>query len=567
MSQFNIIINILNSKFIHSSLAPWCLLAGIRKYCRMPVSAKVKENTINQNISDIAGGLISENPQVIGFSCYIWNITQTLEIVHIVKKALPECKIVLGGPEVSYNAHDVLAENPDVDFIISGEGELPFARLSDCIYSKTDNFEIPGLCYRNGSDIVVSEPYTPDDEPPSPYTPEYLANLNGRIAYLETSRGCPFRCAFCLSGRCGNVRFFDFEQALQNMLTLANSGAKTIKLIDRTFNANRERAYRIFKFIIDNHGTKIPNGVCFHFEIAGDILDERTIALLASAPIGSIQLEIGLQSFNAETLSAVHRRTDMDKLYSNIQALLAPKNIHIHIDLIAGLPYEDVPTFAESFNKAYNLRPNMLQMGFLKLLHGADMRECPSEFPCEYSEIPPYEVQSTPWLSEKDMAVLHNVEDCLERIYNSGRFLHTIEYILSSSAKSPFDVFLSLGEYMSDKNSLNMPLDEFVAHILACFSAYPGVDRQTLRDKLVTDRLSVNSSGKLPKCLQITDTLLKKAKFSLERLFPSSSSIKRGIAILYSEKSVIFADYDQSLKNPITGEYPTTKIPLSMFNF
>jgi radical SAM superfamily enzyme YgiQ (UPF0313 family) len=562
--SFNAAICVLNSKYIHSSLAPWCLLAGVNAYCENGISAEVIEGTINEKIEQVAERVIAQSPQVIGFSCYIWNIAATKQLIRLVKSELPDTVIILGGPEVSYNAEEVLREEPMVQYVISGEGEKPFALLLNAIRHGETAQDIPGVCYRSGGQIIVAPPYITEEEPPSPYTQAYFDALKGRIAYLETSRGCPFGCAFCLSGRCGSARFFNLERSKKELLLLANSGTQTVKLVDRTFNANRKRAIELYRFIIENYGEAIPKGVCFHFEIAGDLLDEETIDLLATAPVGAMQLEIGLQSFNSKTLAAINRKTNVERLKQNIERVVANANMHIHIDLIAGLPYEDLNSFAESFNIAYALKPNMLQLGFLKLLYGAPMREKPEEFPCSYSQNPPYEVTQTPWLSPEELLRLHHTEDALERLSNSGRFRRTLEYLLKQSGQTPFALFSGFGEYAAVKGTEKIPLDGYTALVFEYFSVQKGIDKVVLRDMMACDRLSTNSSGKLPNVLRIRDTALKSAVNELEgnEATRSIKGIKRGSALLYSEHCAVYVDYQD--KNPINGEFSLHKVHLGM---
>lgn len=554
MGKLSVVIATLNSKYIHSSLAPWCLLAGVKSYCTN-VNAVVIEGTINQKLEDVAEKIISTAPQAVGLSCYIWNITLMKQLIVLIKMALPNTIIILGGPEVSYNARNILCENNNVDYIISGEGEKPFAVLLNSI---ADNKPVPnnmGICYNSSQGVIISQPYISTEQPPTPYTEEYFKALNGRIAYLETSRGCPYSCAFCLSGRCGKARFFDAERAKQEMLLLANSGTQTIKLVDRTFNANKKRAYMLFEFIIQSYGTKIPKGVCFHFEIAGDILDEATIALLKTAPVGAIQLEIGLQSFNEVTLEYINRKTNTAKLKENILQLVANNNMHIHIDLIAGLPYEDFASFRQSFNIAYSLNSHMLQLGFLKLLYGAEMRENTQKYSCTYNTQPPYEVTGTKWLSDKELKSLHMLEDALDRINNSGRFTRTIKYIISTTPKTPFDVFLGFGEFAYNKGTGKISLDEYTKYMYNYFSGLENVDKQILRDYMVLDRLSTNASGLLPQILRVQDQMQKKVRLMLEEDSATKviKGIKRGIAILYTQNKAVYVDYIN--KNPINGEY------------
>ncbi|HAN21867.1 MAG: hypothetical protein A2Y15_06320 [Clostridiales bacterium GWF2_36_10] len=564
--KLNVVICALNSQYIHSSLAPWCLLAGIKVYCKDNISAHIIEGTINEKTEVVLARITEKNPHVVGFSCYIWNITAIYELINLVKSLLPNIIIVLGGPEVSYNAETIFNENQSVDYIISGEGEKPFALLLNSINERKDVQGLPGLCYRIGNNVIISKPYNSDQEPPTPYTKEYFETLNGRISYLETSRGCPYSCAFCLSGRCGNVRFFDIEKAKNEIILLANSGTQTVKLVDRTFNANKKRTYEIIEFIINNYNTKIPKGVCFHFEIAGDILDEETINLLSTAPVGAIQLEIGLQSFNPKTLESVNRKTNIVRLKNNIKQIIKNANMHIHIDLIAGLPYEDLRSFEESFNAAFELKPHMLQLGFLKLLHGSAMRNDTKRFPCEYTKESPYEVISTPWLSKQDFTLLHSTEEALNRLYNSGRFRRTLEYLLIQCGYSPFRLFTEFGEFVYGKQSSS--LDEYSFLIFDYFSAKKNCDRIKLRDLMVCDRLSTNSTGLLPDFLRVKDLALSKIKAKLDNdpATRQQKGVKRGLALLYSQPYAVYVDYNFKNKNPITGEYKLKKLRINEIN-
>ena len=312
-----VIIACLNSKYIHASLAPWCLLSGVRAFCHTSVNAKVMEATINSDINAFAEQIINEKPDIVSFSSYIWNIEKTLELCKILKEKIG-CTIILGGPEVSYRPKDVLERYSFVDFVLSGEGEKSFPKFLDTYLNKGDFKNVSGLSFRNKENIISVPEEECNETPPSPYNEEFFDNLKGRISYIETSRGCPYRCAFCLSGSCSPLRFFDIEQVKNDILKLAASGTKTIKFVDRTFNAKAERANKILEFILLNYGTKIPEGTCFHFEIAGDILKESTMQILSRAPKGVFQLEIGMQSFNEETLKAINRKTDTLKLIQNI---------------------------------------------------------------------------------------------------------------------------------------------------------------------------------------------------------------------------------------------------------
>lgn len=541
----------LNTKYVHSSLAPWCLKAGVRYYAPS-AECEILEVTINESEQSILDKIFEKEFELIGFCTYIWNVRLVLSLCEKIKRKR-NVKTVLGGPEVSYNAKNILLENPFVDYVISGEGEKPFGEL--CGDKTIEN--IDGLCYRNNGEIVIKEPHVSCVDPPSPYTEEYFSRLEGRIAYLETSRGCPYRCAFCLSGRCGGVRFFDINEAKKNIVALANSGAKTIKLVDRTFNADKKRARELLAFIIDNYGEKISKGVCFHFEIEGDILDCETIEILSKAEAGTIQMEIGLQSFNEKTLEAINRKSNTTRLCENIKRLINLQNIHIHIDLIAGLPYEDYKSFEEGFNKALALKPHMLQFGFLKMLHGSDLRENDESW-CEYQSAPPYEIRSTLWLSNKELELMHITEDFFDRFYNSGRFSRTAEYIYQTF-ENPFKIYTELGVFVKNNEKIRT-LDSFAELVYNYLSALKDVDKNKLRDLMALDRLASNRMGNLPEFLKIHSPKLKELLNMLEENPKTrrKSGVKRAITLMKTKPSAYYVDYDA--KNPITGEYKLIEI-------
>lgn len=567
----NVIICMLNSKYIHSGIAPYCLMAGLVEYSSEKPCAKVLESNINADMNEVISEIVSEEPEIVGFCCYIWNIDKVARLCCAVKNALPKCKIILGGPEVSYNAKQVLSENPSADFVASGEGERPFALLCDAILEGADTEEfkaIPGINFRTSDGFFLSEPNTEKASPPSPYSNEYLKNLRGRISYIEASRGCPFSCAFCLSGRCGGVRFFDTERTKKELLLLSASGTRTVKFVDRTFNADKKRALEIWCFIASEYGKRIPRTVCFHFEIGGDLLDAECLEVLSRMPLGSIQLEIGLQSFNEKTLKAVNRKTDTERLYRNIAKLISFGNMHIHIDLIAGLPHEDLESFAQSFNRAFSISANMLQVGFLKLLHGAEMREKPAQYPCTYSKNAPYEVISTPYLSEKDIAKLKILEAANERICNSGRFSRAFSYVLSESEKTPFDLLFDFGTFCENKNASS--LFDLAGLFFDYFSSLPQISAERLSDMLICDFFARSRYGKLPPFLKRTDARIKRVLRHLSK--NPETAIKdgavRAVAILKSENCAVFCDSaaekerDSEFKNPASGEYTLNFINL-----
>lgn len=552
----NVVICSINSKYIHSSLAPWCLYAGVGEYCEKSINATVIEGTVNEDIRLVAKRITEQSPDVLGLCCYIWNIDFVYNLIGLVKAEIHNCKIILGGPEVSYNCESILTRQKYIDFIVSGEGEKAFPQLLNCIEKGVEPENIEGINYKCNSGLHLTPPAVLKDDPVSPYTDEYFKNLNGRITYLETSRGCPYSCAFCLSGRCGKVRFFDIERAKKDILSLARSGTKTVKFVDRTFNADKSRAKELYRFIIDNFNNgNIPQNVCFHFEIAGDILDRETIEILTNAPKGLFQLEIGMQSFNEKTLNYINRKTDTKKLTENILKLTENRNMHIHIDLIAGLPFEDFESFKESFNIGFSLNSNMLQLGFLKLLHGADMRENKERYVCEFSKEPPYEVISTPYLSETELNILHGVEDAVDRVYNSGRFKRTVDYALNKSGISPFDFFLNFSKFIQKESTEKITLDRYTEFLFNYIKTLSDVKADELRDVMVCDRLATNASGKIPEALKIHDKMLKKYKAFLnssEEYRQTQKSV-RGVAILYSQNKLVYVDY--CLDSIVDGEY------------
>jgi radical SAM superfamily enzyme YgiQ (UPF0313 family) len=546
-----VLICALNTKYVHSSLASWCLKAGVDAYT--DCECKVYESTINESPEKILSCILSEEFDIIGFCTYIWNKETVLYLSEKIKE-MRGTTIVLGGPEVSYNAGEILRESPFVDYVISGEGEEIFARL--CSGESAEN--IPGVSYRRNGKIIEKPPYVSEKTLPSPYTDEYFDSLKGRISYIETSRGCPFSCAFCLSGRSCKVRFFDIDEAKKNILKLANSGTKTVKFVDRTFNADRKRAREIFKFIIDNYGVNIPKGVCFHFELEGELIDDETIELLSKAPKGIIQVEIGLQSFNEETLRAINRKTNIPLLCKNIRKILQLENIHTHIDLIAGLPKESMDSFENSFNRALELKPHMLQLGFLKLLYGSELRENP-EHVFEFNKKPPYEVISTPCISREELALLHKVEDVFERTYNSLRFPNTVSY-LHSLYESPFQMYKAFSLYLENKDAKT--LDKLTYEIYRFFSTEAGINKEKLRDMLVLDRLSTNRMGALPEFLKVKTPVIKDTLNQLEKdeKTKRKTNIKRAATVLTTTSEFIYVDYDEC--DPVTGQYKINRIKL-----
>ena len=398
-----ILLCAINAKYIHSNLA----VRYLKKYCETQIEGiDIAEFSINDNISSILKKLCCSDARIYGFSCYIWNISMVLDICSSLKKAKPEAVIILGGPEVSYDAANLLSIYSFINYIVIGEGEAAMIDLLRFLTAGKGNLpDIPGIAYRSGESIAITEPRPdiPDlDALPFPY--DSFDGLDNKIIYYETSRGCPFNCQYCLSSTIRGVRYLSMDRVRQDIKSFAAAGIKQVKLVDRTFNCDLDRSMEIMQYIID-----INPSANFHFEIAADLIDERFLEIVEKAPDGMFQFEIGVQSTNPKTLSEIKRKMDFDKVSHNVARLLSFKNAHIHLDLIAGLPYEDMESFEKSFNDVYSLKPDMLQLGFLKLLKGSGIRKGCEGYRIQHHDFPPYEVISTAWLSFKELMELKAV--------------------------------------------------------------------------------------------------------------------------------------------------------------
>ena len=539
-----IVLCSINSKYIHSSLGVWYLFAAAKKI-NTTHEVKVVESTINNHVEDIVAMVNAEKPDVVGFSTYIWNVDYVRRVAATLKLINPDIKIWLGGPEASFDA-DSLLKNNYVDWVVKGEGESAFMQML------AENFTTPAK-------TVVTGPCC---EYINPYTEEYLAALNGRIVYLETSRGCPFSCGFCLSGRDENVCFFDMEESKKNIVLLANSGTKTVKFVDRTFNCNDKRALEIFKFIAEERekGT-IPQDVIFHCEVETDLFRQSTLDYLKTVPAGLFQFEAGLQSFNVETLKAVNRRTDMPKLVHNLKEIVSGGNIHLHIDLIAGLPYEDFASFARSFNQAYEINANVIQLGFLKLLKGSTLEKEKDKYNYKSWDYAPYQVVSCESISYNDLLELKKCEDAVERLLNSGKFPFTVPFLLESTGLSPFDLFYKFGSFVFDSGIKSSSLEKYAQLVYDWFTTEYNVDKAALRDIMVQDRIVTDNTGRLFGFTHVPDTRFKTITTALRQetvhLFDNQSEKtvkgKIGFAILYNTDQIVAADYTD--QDPVTGRY------------
>jgi len=423
-----ILLSTLNAKFIHSSLA----LAYLQEFCSNEAwDINIREFTINEKNDYIMAEIFMERPDILCFSCYIWNIEAVLDICKDYKKVAPQSIIVLGGPEVSYDSRKVLQDNMAVDYVIRGEGEFTLRELLQSIYFNKPLENIKGMSYRHINEICENpdrELISDLDVIPTPYKGD-LKYYKNKIIYYETSRGCPFNCAYCLSSTIKGVRFFSLDRVKKDLSFLIKKGVKQVKFVDRTFNCNEKRAWEIMKFIIDEVD-KNKTGTSFHFEICADLLSEEMLLFLSQVPAGLFDFEIGVQSTCTEALKAVNRKSDLEKLSRNVNALKAAGNIRLHLDLLAGLPCESYRRFACSFNYVYGLNPDVIQLGFLKLLKGSLIREKNADYGYKFQTDPPYQVLKNNYINYEEMIKLSRIEDILERYYNSGVMFNTVSYII-----------------------------------------------------------------------------------------------------------------------------------------
>ena len=443
-----ILLAAVNAKYIHSNLAVYSLKA----YAEDP-AVEIGEYTINQQKDDILMDIYKRQPDILCLSCYIWNLDYIEEIVLEIGKLRPDMPIWLGGPEVSYHAEEMLEQYPFLDGIMKGEGEITFRELA-VYYQNQENGtegktleEIHGITYRDAEGAIKSNPWRPVmdlSEVDFPYA--NLKKFENRIIYYESSRGCPFSCSYCLSSIDKRLRFRNLELVKKELAFFLEHKVPQVKFVDRTFNCKKDHAMEIWKFIAE-HDNGVTN---FHFEIAADLITEEELELLNTLRPGLVQLEIGVQSTNPQTIEAIHRKMDFGRVTEIVNRIAKGRNIHQHLDLIAGLPYEDYDSFRRSFADVYALRPQQLQLGFLKVLRGSFMYEHTEEYDCHYQEREPYEVLYTKWLPYDDVLKLKDVEEMVEVYYNSGQFVHTLPMI-EHLYENPFDFFQELGDFYRAK--------------------------------------------------------------------------------------------------------------------
>ena len=439
-----ILLAACNAKYIHSNLAVYDLKAYSSDYDEHVI---LKEYTINQPKDEILKDIYSSGADVVCFSCYIWNISFVRELIRDLVKILPKTAFWAGGPEVSYDAEKFLTEMPEMTGVMVGEGEKTFHDLLEFYIDGKDSLEeISGIAYRTGDKIIHNGWRELMDLSAIPFVYEHLEKFENRIIYYESSRGCPFSCSYCLSSIDKKLRFRDLELVKKELQFFLDHRVPQVKFVDRTFNCKHEHAMTIWKYILE-HDNGVTN---FHFEISADLLREEEMELMSQMRPGLIQLEIGVQSTNPETIRAIHRHMDLKKLEHCVNRVHSFRNIHQHLDLIAGLPYEDYDTFHQSFNDVYQMKPDQLQLGFLKVLKGSLMQKEAEVYGIVYKEKEPYEVLSTNWLTYGEVLKLKMVESMVEVYYNSGQFWHTLEYLVPFE-KDAFTFYEKLGSFYEKK--------------------------------------------------------------------------------------------------------------------
>lgn len=485
----NILLTTLNAKYIHTNLA----IRYLKAFARPEFDPTIVEFTIKEPTLNIVTDLHQRKPDLVGFSCYIWNIEETIKVIQMLRVVSPHTKIVLGGPEVSYDVHYWLRRLEGlVDFIIMGEGEYSFKQLLRYVHGEIPLEEVPGIAYlQDGKMNIHPQPKKIDlRELPSPFRfEEDRASISKRIQYIETSRGCPFSCQFCLSSIEVGVRYFNREKIKDDIRYLMANGAKTIKFVDRTFNISRSYAMDMFQFLIDEH---VP-GVVFQFEITADIMRPEVIQFLNdNAPTGLFRFEIGVQSTNDLTNELVKRRQNFEKLKRTVTMVKEGGKIDQHLDLIAGLPEEDYESFRKTFNDVFAMRPEELQLGFLKLLRGTGLRIEAEKFGYTYVDIAPYEILSNNVLSFDEIIRIKQAEDVLEKYWNAHRMDDTIEYLVSEVFETPFDFFQNFGTFWEEKgwSRIGHQLEDLFTRLDEFLRTLPNVNLGIVHSLMKLDFLS-----------------------------------------------------------------------------
>lgn len=492
----------INARFEHEGLAVWYL----KRACRdKGIPAKVLRFSINDSIQRIWASIMEEHPDVVAFSCYIWNRELVQKLISDLKKACPDCRIIVGGPEVSYEGAEKELLGYGADHVVRGEGESKLPALLKAIEANDGNFRF----------LDDNDDSCPETGYISPFSQEYLSLIKDRIAYIESSRGCPYRCSYCMSSVSKKFVLYPPEAIEEDIRKLVDAGAKVVKFVDRSFNVNEKHALAIWDIV-----RKFSDrNVTFHFEINADILSDAQMECLMDMPEGLVQIEAGIQSVNEGTLREISRVMDTDKAINTLKAIMRKGNIHVHTDLIAGLPYETLSSFRESFNRVYEIRAHHLQLGFLKLLHGTRIRAEADKHGYRFRDYPPYEVIGNRYVSADEMLMLKGIEEALDRTWNSGRLRLTLDH-LAGFFPSPFDMYSDLAEFLREKGRLYQPVSapNLFGLIREFAASMKGIDMLTLESCLALDYACSMKNPVMPDFLGDSEVMALDGKEAFESL-------------------------------------------------
>lgn len=486
-----VLLTALNAKYVHTNLA----VRYLREYTKdLEYECIIKEFSINDRLENILEALLEEKPEVIGFSCYIWNIEMVIKLSKLIKKVNKNIEIIYGGPEVSFDVREFL-EGEGGDYLIEGEGEEPYRQFILYKLNRGSVENIPGFFYRDEEGNIKGRDnlnMLDMNRLPFPYTNEL--EFKNKIIYYEASRGCPFNCKYCLSSTIKGVRFRNLDLVKEELTLLMERAVGLVKFVDRTFNANRDYARKLWQFL-----KEADTSTCFHFEISADLLTDEDIELLNSVPKGRFQFEIGVQSTNEEVVENINRTMNIEKLAHRVRQLRIPDNIQLHLDLIAGLPGESYESFKESFNRVYSFGPHVIQLGFLKLLKGSKMKEEEEQWGMVYSPYPPYEIIRNNYISYEELLILKKVEAIVDKYYNSGNFSNILKYLIPNF-NSAFDFFLTLAEFFQRKGYFNRSISgvDYYRIFIEFYKECIGDDITVLKDLVKYDYFRLNKRSWIP---------------------------------------------------------------------
>lgn len=544
-----ILLAACNAKYIHSNLAVYNLRAYAEDYRKNII---LKEYTINQQKDEILRDIYLEKPDVICFSCYIWNISFVKEIAEDLKKILPDSVFWAGGPEVSFDAEDFLKKNPGFFGVMVGEGEETFRELCRFYVDKKGSLEeISGIAFGCGEKIRHNGWREIMDLSNVPFAYEDMEDFRNKIVYYESSRGCPFSCSYCLSSVDKKLRFRNLDLVKKELQFFIDRKVPQVKFVDRTFNCKHSHAMEIWKYILE-HDNGITN---FHFEISADLLKEEELSLMEKMRPGLIQLEIGVQSTNPETIKAIRRTMDFKKLSEIVDRIHCFENIHQHLDLIAGLPYENYESFRNSFNQVYALKPEQLQLGFLKVLKGSLMKEMAEEYGIIHKEKEPYEVLSTKWLSYGEILKLKTVESMVEVYYNSGQFQNILNY-MESFFEDAFSLYEELGKFYEEKgyHSISHSRMRRYEILLEFLEQRQEISREKAVDAMLLDLYLRENLKSRPSFAPSQKPYEKMVwEYRREKKIPKTAHIE-----VFQNGDIVLFDYET--RNPLTNNAETKTI-------